>query len=639
MQFPRFKLTPHPSHVEVTGAARCSVDCIQFKFPRVCVRWMGLPEGLRPTEDTAANWRTPAEIDDYRTTPDYSTTVEYLERIASAYPDTVRIENFGTTGEGRDLKIVIASNGGLFDPKMIRDSGRAILLVQNSIHAGEMDGKDACLALLRDIVQNPERAKLLESVALVFIPVYNIDGHERRSAYSRINQNGPALSGWRANATNLNLNRDFMKADAPETRAFLRMFHHWMPDFFVDNHVTDGADFQYDVTFDLTVTPDVPPATTQWIRDSVSPELVRRVNATGHLAFPGQIFWNDETDPSRGLTVHDNPPRFSTGQMILENRPGLLVELHMLKDYKTRVTGDYEVLRALLEILNRDSAALIALNREADRAAVALGSEPARRAPFPLCLENSGKTTQVPFRGYKFVHEPSPISGAQAIRYDSEPWNVTLPMTAGTRVAISVTPPAGYIIPPQWTHVIEVLEVHGVTLQRTTGAWTGTVERYCCSGMRWPGEPFEGRHPILRGGNVERTMGGFGKCTLSRRTVTFPARSAVIPLNQRLSKVAIHWLEPEAPDSALRWGFFGPIFEQKETGDAYVLEELARREMARDPSLRAEFQDRVQTDSVFAGDPSARLEFFYNRSPWWLANRIGEYPVGRLISLDSLPLG
>lgn len=220
---------------------------------------MGLPEGLRPTEDTAANWRTPAEIDDYRTTPDYSTTVEYLERIASAYPDTVRIENFGTTGEGRDLKIVIASNGGLFDPKMIRDSGRAILLVQNSIHAGEMDGKDACLALLRDIVQNPERAKLLESVALVFIPVYNIDGHERRSAYSRINQNGPALSGWRANATNLNLNRDFMKADAPETRAFLRMFHHWMPDFFVDNHVTDGADFQYDVTFDLTVTPDVPP--------------------------------------------------------------------------------------------------------------------------------------------------------------------------------------------------------------------------------------------------------------------------------------------------------------------------------------------------------------------------------------------
>jgi len=599
---------------------------------------MGLPEPPRATEDTAADWRTPAEIDDYHTTPDYSTTVEYLERIAAAYPGTVRIENFGQTGEGRNLKIVIASKDGLFDPATIRASGRAILLVQNSIHAGEMDGKDACLALLRDIVRNPDRAKLLENVVLVFIPVYNIDGHERRSAYSRINQNGPALAGWRANATNLNLNRDYMKADAPETRALLPMLHRWMPDFFVDNHVTDGADFQYDVTFDLTVTPDVHPATAQWIRDSVSPELVRRVNAAGHLAFPGQIFLKDETDPSQGLTGHDNPPRFSTGLMILENRPGLLVELHMLKDYKTRVTGDYEVLRAVLEVMNRDSAVLIALNREADRAAAALGSEPAHRTPFPLCLENSGEMTQVSFRGYEFERGLSEISGTLAIRYGSKPWNVTLPMVAGARVAISVTPPVGYIIPPQWTHVIEVLELHGVTLQRTTGAWTGTVERYRCSGMRWSGEPFEGRYPILRGGNVERTMGDFGTCTLSSEKVTFPARSAVILLNQRLSKVAIPWLEPEAPDSALRWGFFGPIFEQKETGDPYVLEKLAREEMVKNPSLKAEFEHRVRTDAKFGGDPSARLGFFYDRSPWWWANRIGEYPVGRLFSLDGLPL-
>jgi murein tripeptide amidase MpaA len=609
-----------------------------MRLPQAGVRRMGLPEGLRAPEDTATDWRTPAEIDDYRTTPDYSTTVEYLERIASAYSGTVRIENFGKTGEGRDLKIVVASKDGLFDREAIRASGRAILLVQNSIHAGEMDGKDACLALLRDIVQNPDRAKLLEKVVLVFIPVYNIDGHERRSAYSRVNQNGPALSGWRANATNLNLNRDYMKADAPETRAFLRMFHRWMPDFFVDNHVTDGADFQYDVTFALDVTPDVFPATAEWLRDSVSPELVRRVNATGHLAFPSPIFLNDDTDPSHGLAFHDNPPRFSTGLMILENRPGLLVELHMLKDYRTRVTGDYEVLRALLEVMNQDPARLIALNREADRAAAALGSEPARRLPFPLCFESSGEITQVPFRGYEFARGPSEISGAMAIRYEPKPWNVTLPMDVGAKVAISVTLPAGYIIPPQWTHVIDVLEVHGVTLERTTSAWTGEVERYRCSGMRWPGKPFEGRYPILRGGNVERKIGEFGKCTLGTDLLTFPAGSAVIRLDQRLSKVAVHWLEPEAPDSALRWGFFDPIFEQKESGDAYVLEELARKEIVKSPSLKAEFEHRVQTDSHFAGDPNARLGFFYDRSPWGLANRIGDYPVGRLISFDGLPL-
>jgi Zinc carboxypeptidase len=599
---------------------------------------MGPPKELGPKKDAEEDWRTPAELDDYRTTPDYSTTIAFLERIASAHPGTVRIENFGQTGEGRELKIVIASKDGLFDPDAIRSAGRAILLVQNSIHAGEMDGKDACLSLLRDMMKDKDGARLLENTVLVFIPVYNIDGHERWSANSRINQNGPALSGWRANATNLNLNRDYMKADAPETRAFLRMFHRWMPDFFVDNHVTDGADFQYDVTFALDGTPDVFPGTAKWLRESVTPELVRRVNASGHLAFPSQVFLNDDTDPTRGLAPNDNPPRFSTGLMILENRPGLLVELHMLKEYGTRVTADYAIMRALLEILDQSSATLIALNREADRAAAALGSESVPRAPFPLCLGRSGKINLVEFRGYGFTREPSEVSGAMAIRYNHTPWNVTLPIDTGDKVVISITPPAGYIVPPQWNHVIEVLEVHDVTVERTKDAWTGQVERYRCTGMQWPGRPFEGRFPILRGGNVEGNIGDFGKCTPSTETLTFPKGSAVVQLNQRLSKVVLHWLEPEAPDSALRWGFFDPIFEQKEHGDAYVLEKLAGEELAKNASLRAEFEHRVQTDSNFAGNPGARLEFFFDRSPWWLANRIGEYPVGRLLSLDGLPL-
>src|SRR5580658_1340653 len=599
---------------------------------------MGVPERPQTGGDSPEDWRTPAEIDEYRTTPDYSATLEYLGRIAAAYPATIQIESFGRTGEGRDLKIVIASKGGLFDPESIRAAGRTILLVQNSIHAGEMDGKDACLALLRDILLVSSFGRLLDHVVLVFIPVYNIDGHEQRSAYTRINQNGPALAGWRANATNLNLNRDYLKADAPETRAFLRMFQRWTPDFYEDNHVTDGADFQYDVTFVLDDTPNVFPATAAWLRDSVRPELVRRVNASGHLAFPGPIFLKEPTDPSRGLAFPDNPPRFSTGLMILENRPGLLVELHMLKDYRTRVTGNYEILRALLEVLNRDTTTLIDLNREADRAAAMIGSEGGRSVEFPLCLESDGATEQVQFRGYEFLRERSETSDSAAIQYTRKPWNVQLTMDAGAKVAVAVTPPAGYIIPPQWTDVIEVLEAHGLTLARTTSDWTGRVERYRCSGMRWSAKPFEGRHPILRSGNVESKIGEFGTCTLSTETLTFPTHSAVIPLNQRLSQVAIHWLEPEAPDSALRWGFFTSVFEQKESGDAYVLEALAREEMRKDPSLKDAFAHRVRTDAQFASDPYARLEFFYDRSPWGLANHIGEYPVGRLISLDGLPL-
>ncbi len=586
----------------------------------------------------ATDWRTPAEISDYRTTPDYAGTVAYLERIAAANPAQVRIENFGKTGEGRDLKIVIASKDGVFDPAAIHASGRAILLVQNSIHAGEMDGKDACLALLRDIAINKTKAALLDHVVFVFIPVYNIDGHERRSAYNRINQNGPELAGWRANATNLNLNRDYMKADAPETRAFLKMFHRWLPDFFVDDHVTDGADFQYDVTFSIDATPDVAPETAKWIRETVTPELERQVNASGHLAFPALIDLNDRADPAQGLGFFADTPRFSTGQMILEDRPGLLVELHMLKDYKTRVRGNYEILRALLELMNRETATLIALNREADRQAENLGAQQSGSGKFPLAVGWNGETTPVLFRGYKFTSELSEISGAKWIRYSHEPWNVTLPLATGAKATASVTPPAGYIVPPQWTQVIGVLQAHGVALRRTTAAWTGKVERYRCSGMQWQERPYEGRHPIFGGEGGRAQAGRYGQCALTSETMTFPAGSVVAPLNQRLSKVAIHWLEPEAPDSALRWGFFDSIFEQKEYGEGYVLEKLAREQMAKDPALKAEFERRIQTDPQFAANPRARLEFFYERSPWFLENRIGEYPVGRLLSLDGLPL-
>ncbi len=604
----------------------------------VFVSLVGLPALLAAVPAVSAqDWRTPAEVSDYRTTPDYAETVAYLERVAAAAPGQVKIENFGKTGEGRDLKIVIASKDGVFDPAAIHASGRAILLVQNSIHAGEMDGKDSCLALLRDLIQNKDRAKLLDHVVFVFIPVYNLDGHERRSAYNRINQNGPEEIGWRGNATNINLNRDYMKADAPETRAFLKMFHRWMPDFFVDDHVTDGADFQYDVTFNADATPDVAPETAKWLRESVTPELEQQLDAAGHVAFPNLINLNDDTDPAKGLTDISNPPRFSTGQMILENRPGLLVELHMLKDYKTRVTGNYEILRALLEVMNRDTAKLISLNRQADADAAKLGAHALGNTQFPLAIGFGEGTTPVVFRGYHYKRALSEVSGTMWISYSHEPWNATLPLTTEVKVSLSTTPPAGYIIPPQWTRVIDVLAAHDVAMRRTTVAWTGKVERYRCAGMEWQGPPFEGHHPIFRGEGSGAEPGRFGSCARTTESATFPAGSVVVPLDQRLSKVAIQWLEPEAPDSAMRWGFFDSVFEQREYGEAYVLEKLARENLEKDPGLKAEFERRVQGDARFAASPEARLEFFYDRSPWGEANRVGEYPVGRLLQLDGVP--
>jgi murein tripeptide amidase MpaA len=577
------------------------------------------------------DWRTPAEISDYRTTPDYAATVAYLERVAAAAPNQVRIENFGKTGEGRDLKIVIVSKDGVFDPAAIHASGRVVLLVQNSIHAGEMDGKDSCLALLRELVITKSKAALLDKVVLVFIPVYNLDGHERRSAYNRINQNGPEEMGFRANSTNLNLNRDYMKADTPEARAFLKLFHRWLPDFFVDDHVTDGADFQYDVTFLIDDGPNVAPPIADWAKQ-IAPEIADAVNKTGHMAFPSYIELMDETDPTRGLGFYFDPPRFSTGQMVLENRPGMLVELHMLKDYKTRVTGNYELLAALMAVLNRDAEKLIAINHDADAAAAKLTGE-----KLPLAIDWNGESTPVLFHGFKYTRQLSEVSGALWISYSHEPQDFTLLSATGTKITSSVIPPAGYVIPQQWTQVLDVLSAHDVHLQRTTEPWTGKVERYQCNGMQWQARPFEGHHTLF-GGEGERGAGAphFGHCVIVNETVTVPAGSYIVPLNQRLSKVAINWLEPEAPDSALRWGFFDTIFEQKEYGEGYVLEKLAREMLANDPAIKAEFEHRVMSDPKFAGNPDARLAFFYEHSPWYKANRVGEYPVLRLSSLEGI---
>ena len=198
-------------------------------------------------------------------------------------------------------------------------------------------------------------------------------------------------------------------------------------------------------------------------------------------------------------------------------------------------------------------------------------------------------------------------------------------------------PPAAYIVPVQWTSVIDVLQAHQVAMQRTTAPWTGSVETYQCGGMTWQEPPFEGRHPLFAG-EALRNRGKFGTCTLVTQKVTYPAGSVVVPLNQRLSKVAIQWLEPAAPDSAMAWGFFDSIFEQKEYGEAYVLEKLAREMMAASPQLKSEFEKKLAADPQFAANPYARLAFFYNHSPWFAANQVGLYPVGRLLKLDGLPL-
>lgn len=604
---------------------------------------------------SAQDWRTPTEITNYRTTPRYDETFAYIRRVVQVAPKQVTLETFGKTGEGRDLVAVIVSRDGVFDPATLHKQNRPIVLIQNAIHAGEMDGKDACLALMRDILVTKQKAALIDRAVLVIIPIYNADGHERFGPYNRINQNGPEQMGWRTTARNLNLNRDYMKADAPETRAFLGLVNKWAPDFFVDDHVTDGADYQFDITYSIGSGPDVNPATAQWVNDSLKPYVKQSVEAAGHLIAP-YIWLLDETDPSKGFASGQDTPRFSTGYMVLRNRPGYLVEMHMLKDYKTRVTGNYEVLRALLEVINRDADKLVRINREADEKTIASGKacgsqqvdgsevRGENRCLVPLRLQPTGKAEPFLYKGYKFTREKSEVSGDTWVRYTNEPYEATIPRQSELAVTQAAYTPRAYIVPAQWTPVIEILSAHGFKLLHITKRWEAEVDVYRCERPTWAQQPFEGHHlATWKRQDTAAAKDGETKppadrlCTLKREKMSFPANSVVVPMDQPAAKVAIHLLEPEGPDSLVQWGFFDTIFEQKEYGEGYVLEKLAREMMAKDPSLKAEFEQKLASDKDFAANPAERLNWFFKRSPWW-DQSLGLYPVARLTTLEGVPV-
>ena len=592
----------------------------------------GIPSSW--AQPQASDWRTPTEICDYRCTPRYDETLAYIRRVAAAAPKQVKIEPWGKTGEGRELVGVIVSKDGVFDPVAIHKADRPVIYIQNGIHAGEIEGKDSSLALLRDMVMTKTQAKLLEKAVVIIVPVYNIDGHERISRYNRINQNGPEEMGWRTQSNNLNLNRDYMKADSVEARQFLAYFTKWLPDYFIDDHVTDGADYQYDVTYSIDFGPDVDPAIAAWQRDELRPYIEKSVTESGHVI--GIYVGVGEADPLKGLKMAQDPPRFSTGYMNVQNRPGLLVEMHMLKDYKRRVLGNYELLRAILEKVNADSAKLIQMNRAADAALIAAGKsyDPSRKVPLRTAA--SDHATQFHYLGYKRNRVLSEVSGAIWNQYTQEPENIDLPVYDDFQPTYSITPPRAYIVPAQWTRVIEVLRAHGVQVLTTTAAWEAEVAVYRCE-AHFHNTLFEGRHPMAIG-DFEGANGKYQPlCKDAKEKIYYPAGSAVVPLDQRTAKVAIGWLEPDAPDSALQWGFFDAIFEQKEFGEPYVLEKLAHEMLAKDPVLKAEFEKKLEADKTFAGDPDARLEFFYDHSPY-RDSRIGLYPVGRLTTLEGVPL-
>jgi hypothetical protein len=562
-------------------------------------------------------WQTLAEKTDYRETPRYAETIAYSKKLAGASP-LLRFQSFGQSGEGRDLPLLVAAGGNTFTPQAARKAGKAVVLIQACIHAGESDGKDAGLALLRDIAITKTRPGLLDRAVILFIPIYNTDGHERFGPFNRINQNGPAEMGWRVTSANLNLNRDYMKADAPETRAWLKLWAEWNPDLLIDCHVTDGADFQYNITYIYEHHEHAPAPVLSWMREAFDQRIFPATEATGNLLAQYMTF-RDNRDLSKGIDGFVMPPRFSTGYATIRNRPGLTIETHMLKDYRNRVRGTYDLLRFSLEEVNRNPEKLLRAVREADEQTVKAGQGYDSGRRYPLQIQLTDKARQVQFKGVESRTEQSDVSGAVRVVFGAKPLTVTIPFYDESRVAAAATTPLYYIVPPQWREVIGVMEAHGLRLKRLTAPATLEVESYRFNNVKFAATPFEGR--VVPNEMTRETV---------RETRTYPAGSVVVALAQPAGNVAMHLLEPDGPDSFVAWGFFNIIFEQKEYGEDYVVEKLAREMMAKDEKLRREFEQKVAADPTFAASPAARLNFFYERSPYW-DKQMNLYPVGRVL--------
>src|SRR5258708_4080451 len=392
-------------------------------------------------------WQTVAEKTDYKKTSTYDETIAFCKKLVAASPLIV-YKSYGKSGEGRDLPLLIAASGHTFAPAAARAQGKAVVFIQAGIHAGEIDGKDAGLALFRDIAITKTLAPLLKDVVIIFEVIYSVDGHENSNPFMRINQNGPDEMGFRANATNLNLNRDYMKADAPETRAWLGLWNQWKPDLFIDCHVTDGADFQYNVTYEYPHFQEVSPTIKSWMDEHFDGNIVPKVEKEGNLLTHYVEFAGREV--TGGIATFIATPRFATGYTPLRNRAGLLIERHVYKPYRSRVRGTYDILRYTIEEIGKEKASLLEANKKADTETVERGKTYDPKRQFPLTLEITDKSTPFAFKGVEYKIEDSPISGGKMIVYGTKPLDITIPRFDDARIATSIDPPLYYIVPPEW---------------------------------------------------------------------------------------------------------------------------------------------------------------------------------------------
>lgn len=562
----------------------------------------------------APDLTTVSERSGFIKTGRYDEVIRLCGAFQAAYPKQVKCIDFGTTPEGRPMKALIVTRTGAFTAAAARARKLPVTLIQGGIHAGEIDGKDAGFQAVREILDGKLGQGSLDKQVLLFVPVFNVDGHERFTPNNRPNQRGPVEMGWRTTAQNFNLNRDYVKADAPEMQAMLKLVNAWDPLVYVDLHVTDGAKFEHDVS--IQVEP-VYSGDAEFRKAGLAlrSNVIADITRLGSQPQSYYMSFVENDNPASGFADGVSDPRFSTGYFQLRNRMAMLVETHSWKDYPTRVRITHNAFVSVLDQVAAHGAQWQQAAAAADARAVKIAG-----SAVPLTWKTTDKSRMVDFKGYAYTRTPSDVSGILMTHYDeTKPQIWTVPLRDEVLPDLTATAPAGgYVVPAAYAAIVGAkLSQHGIaySIIRSPQA-QANVDTFRADKATFTAGSFESHQRLAVTGAWKPEPRAVG------------AGALYVPVGQAKARLVMALFEPQAPDSLLAWGTFNNAFERKEYMEEYVAEDVAREQMAADPALAAEFKKMVDSDPAFAKNGRARLEFFARRHASW-DERFNLYPVMR----------
>ena len=542
-------------------------------------------------------------------TATYQETIAYYKDLAKQYSE-ISMQTIGETDSGKPLHIVTLNmNGSGEDFKNLRTNNR-ILLINNGIHPGESDGIDATMMLFRDYAEGKIVAP--KNTIIVTIPIYNIGGSLNRNSTTRTNQNGPKAYGFRGNARNYDLNRDFIKADTKNARTFAKIFHLVKPDVFIDNHVSNGADYQYTLTHLFTQHNKLGGQLGDFIHTEIMPQLEQKLQTKSWDITPYVNVFN--RTPDSGFNQFLDSPRYSTGYTTLFNTLGMMIETHMLKPYKQRVEGTYELMKSMIEITEEQGDKIKQLRKNQANLWAAGQS-------YPIAWEvDTTKTSILKFKGYEGEMIPSELTGAKRLKYDkSKPFIKDVIYNNYYKSIEEVTIPKGYIIPQGWYNVIDLLKLNNVEFTQFKNDTIINVESYKIGAFETKKSPYEG-HYAHYNTNVNTT----------HKNVTFRKGDYLISTNQKAIRYLLETLEPSAPDSFFNWNFFDTILQQKEGFSPYVWEDKAEELLKNNPKIQMEYNVKISYDEDFANNWYAQLDWLHKQSKHYESAHL-QYPVYRIL--------